>query len=253
MAKASTVKKKASERWSLPATQERSRATREKLLDAAETVFAAKGYNGAKISDIAEEAGCSVGSVYFRFKDKDALFFAIAETFIEDARGNLGNLLALSENPQAIVRHFVTATAANVRKHRGLFRAIVERGFDHPLAMKTIFGFRDELAATLEKALHGRAINIHHSFLPSFKGAKPYHQAYARGVKIIGATAHYVTDDLDEGPIIEQEVTRVDHTFSPESLTAVGQDIEALVLARALKYHVEHRVLLNGTKTVVFR
>jgi AcrR family transcriptional regulator len=157
MAKASTAKKKASERWSLPATQERSRATREKLLDAAEAVFAAKGYNGAKISDIAQEAGCSVGAVYFRFKDKDALFFAIAETFIEDARGNLGNLLALSDNPEAIVRHFVTATAANVRKHRGLFRAIVERGFDHPPAMKAIFGFRDELAAALEKALHGRA------------------------------------------------------------------------------------------------
>jgi AcrR family transcriptional regulator len=157
MSKASIAKKKASERWSLPATQERSRATREKLLEAAETVFAAKGYTGAKISDIAEEAGCSVGAVYFRFKDKDALFFAIAETFIEDARGNLGNLLALPNDPEAIVRHFVTATATNIRKHRGLFRAIVERGFDHPLATKTIFGFRDELASALEKALHGRA------------------------------------------------------------------------------------------------
>lgn len=109
------------------------------------------------------------------------------------------------------------------------------------------------LSPELSARLHGKAINIHHSFLPSFKGAKPYHQAYARGVKIIGATAHFVTDDLDEGPIIEQEVTRVDHSFSPEQLTAVGQDIEALVLARALKYHTEHRVLLNGTKTVVFR
>jgi formyltetrahydrofolate deformylase len=109
------------------------------------------------------------------------------------------------------------------------------------------------LSPELSAQLRGRAINIHHSFLPSFKGAKPYHQAYERGVKLIGATAHYVTDDLDEGPIIEQEVTRVDHGFSPETLTAVGQDIEALVLARALKYHVEHRVLLNGSKTVVFR
>lgn len=109
------------------------------------------------------------------------------------------------------------------------------------------------LSPELSAALKGRAINIHHSFLPSFKGAKPYHQAYERGVKLIGATAHYVTDDLDEGPIIEQEVTRVDHSFSPETLTSVGQDIEALVLARAVKYHVEHRVLLNGTKTVVFK
>ncbi|MBS0273491.1 MAG: TetR/AcrR family transcriptional regulator [Proteobacteria bacterium] len=157
MAKASTTKKKASERWSLPATQARSRATREKLLAAAEAVFAAKGYTGAKISDIAEESGCSVGSVYFRFKDKDALFFAIAESFIEDARSGVGKLFAAeSVAPETVVRTFVTATAANFRKHRGLFRAIVERGFDHPLAMKTIFGFREELAAALEKALHGR-------------------------------------------------------------------------------------------------
>lgn len=109
------------------------------------------------------------------------------------------------------------------------------------------------LSPELSALLRGRAINIHHSFLPSFKGAKPYHQAYARGVKIIGATAHYVTDDLDEGPIIEQEITRVDHTSSPEQLTETGRDIEALVLSRALRYHVEHRVLLNGNKTVVFR
>ena len=109
------------------------------------------------------------------------------------------------------------------------------------------------LSPGLSAALRGRAINIHHSFLPSFKGAKPYHQAYERGVKLIGATAHYVTDALDEGPIIDQEVTRVDHSHSPEALTTMGQDIEALVLARALKYQLEHRVLLNGSKTVVFR
>lgn len=101
--------------------------------------------------------------------------------------------------------------------------------------------------------LKGRAINIHHSFLPSFKGAKPYQQAYDRGVKLIGATAHYVTSDLDEGPIIEQEVARVDHSLSPAQLTAIGRDIENITLARALKYHLEHRVLLNGQKTVVFK
>lgn len=109
------------------------------------------------------------------------------------------------------------------------------------------------LSPELCKRMHGRVINIHHSFLPSFKGARPYHQAYDRGVKIIGATAHYVTSDLDEGPIIEQEIARVDHTFSPERLVAVGGDVEARVLAHALKYHLEHRVLLNGHKTVVFR
>ncbi len=101
--------------------------------------------------------------------------------------------------------------------------------------------------------LQGRAINIHHSFLPSFKGAKPYYQAHDRGVKLIGATAHYVTADLDEGPIIEQDVERVDHTLSPEDFTAVGRDVECIVLARAVKWHCEHRVLMNGHKTVVFR
>jgi formyltetrahydrofolate deformylase len=101
--------------------------------------------------------------------------------------------------------------------------------------------------------LDGRAINIHHSFLPSFKGARPYAQAYARGVKLIGATAHYVTADLDEGPIIEQDVERVDHTMSAADLTAVGQDVESVVLARAVRWQVEHRILRNSHKTVVFR
>ena len=101
-------------------------------------------------------------------------------------------------------------------------------------------------------ALPGRIINIHHSFLPGFKGARPYHQAHARGVKLIGATAHYVTSDLDEGPIIEQDVERVDHSMTPERMTVIGQDIERRVLARAVKYHAEDRVLLVGTRTVVF-
>lgn len=109
------------------------------------------------------------------------------------------------------------------------------------------------LSPELSAKLAGRAMNIHHSFLPSFKGAKPYHQAHARGVKIIGATAHYVTDALDEGPIIEQEIARVDHAHSPEQLVAIGRDVESVVLARALRYHIEHRVLLNGNKTVVFK
>jgi formyltetrahydrofolate deformylase len=99
----------------------------------------------------------------------------------------------------------------------------------------------------------GRIINIHHSFLPSFAGAKPYHQAFDRGVKLIGATSHYVTEDLDEGPIIEQDVVRIDHDDAPEDLVRYGRDIEKTVLARALKYHLEDRVLLNGHRTVVFR
>ena len=109
------------------------------------------------------------------------------------------------------------------------------------------------LSDDLCRKLAGRAINIHHSFLPSFKGAKPYYQAHDRGVKLIGATAHYVTADLDEGPIIEQDVARVDHSHTVESLTAQGRDTESMVLARAVKWHSEHRVLINGHKTVIFR
>ncbi|MCX7227343.1 MAG: formyltetrahydrofolate deformylase [Burkholderiales bacterium] len=109
------------------------------------------------------------------------------------------------------------------------------------------------LSNDLCRSLRGRAMNIHHSFLPGFKGAKPYHQAHARGVKLTGATAHYVTADLDEGPIIEQIVERVDHTFTPEKLAAAGRDSECRALASAVKFHIERRVFLNGSKTVVFR
>ena len=109
------------------------------------------------------------------------------------------------------------------------------------------------LSPELCTALAGRAINIHHSFLPSFKGARPYFQAHARGVKLIGATAHYVTADLDEGPIIEQDVQRVDHAMSAEDYIAAGRDIECMVLARAVRWHLEHRVLVNGRKCVVLR
>ncbi len=109
------------------------------------------------------------------------------------------------------------------------------------------------LSNDLCQKLSGRAINIHHSFLPSFKGAKPYYQAHDRGVKLIGATAHYVTADLDEGPIIEQDVARVDHSKTVEDLTALGRDTESQVLARAVKWHSEHRVLVNGHKTVIFK
>ncbi len=109
------------------------------------------------------------------------------------------------------------------------------------------------LSDDLCKKLSGKAINIHHSFLPSFKGAKPYYQAHDRGVKLVGATAHYVTADLDEGPIIEQDVARVDHTKTVEDFTNQGRDTESQVLARAVKWHSEHRVLVNGHKTVVFK
>lgn len=109
------------------------------------------------------------------------------------------------------------------------------------------------LSDDLCRQLSGRAINIHHSFLPGFKGAKPYHQAFKRGVKLIGATAHFVTGDLDEGPIIEQEVQRVDHAYLPDHLVSVGRDTETVALSKAVKYFVEHRVFLNDDRTVVFK
>lgn len=123
----------------------------------------------------------------------------------------------------------------------------------HKIDVVVLARYMQILSPELCAKLAGKVINIHHSFLPSFKGAKPYTQAFDRGVKLIGATAHYATTDLDEGPIIEQEAARVDHTFKPGDLEATGRDIECAVLARALKYHIEHRVLINGTKTVVFK
>ncbi|MDJ1134060.1 formyltetrahydrofolate deformylase [Streptomyces iconiensis] len=123
---------------------------------------------------------------------------------------------------------------------------------DERVELVVLARYMQVLSDNLCKQLSGRIINIHHSFLPSFKGAKPYHQAHVRGVKLIGATAHYVTADLDEGPIIEQEVERVGHEVTPEQLVAVGRDVECQALARAVKWHSEHRVLLNGQRTVVF-
>ncbi len=127
--------------------------------------------------------------------------------------------------------------------------AVMRENIDFVILARYMRILSPELCAKLP----GRIINIHHSFLPSFKGARPYHQAHAHGVKLIGATAHYVTADLDEGPIIEQEVARVDHTSSPEDLAAIGRDAERVALARAVRWHAEHRVLLHGRRTVIFR
>ena len=124
---------------------------------------------------------------------------------------------------------------------------------EHNIDLVVLARYMQILSDELCNALASRAINIHHSFLPGFKGAKPYHQAYSRGVKLVGATAHYVTGDLDEGPIIEQEVIRVDHTYHPTALSTVGQDAECLALSRAVRWHCQHRILLHGASTVVFR
>ena len=130
---------------------------------------------------------------------------------------------------------------------------LVQRVEELDIDLVVLARYMQILSDDLCRQLSGRAINIHHSFLPSFKGAKPYHQAFERGVKLIGATAHYVTGDLDEGPIIEQDITRVDHTLSPDQLVTAGADVEAQVLSRAVRWHSQTRVLPNGHRTVVFR
>jgi formyltetrahydrofolate deformylase len=140
--------------------------------------------------------------------------------------------------------------AATKRAQEQAVQALIER---ERIDLVVLARYMQILSAEFCEALRGRAINIHHSFLPSFKGARPYFQAHARGVKLIGATAHYVTPQLDEGPIIEQDVQRVDHSMSAEDFTAVGRDIECAVLARAVRWHVQRRVLLNGHQSVVFR
>ena len=132
-------------------------------------------------------------------------------------------------------------------------RRLLELVDEHNIDLVVLARYMQVLSDDLCRALEGRAINIHHSFLPGFKGARPYHQAYDRGVKLVGATAHYVTAELDEGPIIEQEVIRVDHSYGPNALSTVGQDAEALALSRAVRWHCQHRVLLDRTSTVVFR
>ncbi|MDQ2990820.1 MAG: formyltetrahydrofolate deformylase, partial [Pseudomonadota bacterium] len=130
---------------------------------------------------------------------------------------------------------------------------VLELMANHRIDLVVLARYMQILSPGLCEAMRGKAINIHHSFLPSFKGAKPYAQAHQRGVKLIGATAHFVTGDLDEGPIIEQDVERVDHAMTAETLTAIGRDVECVVLARAVKWFVEHRILQNGDKTVVFK
>ena len=149
--------------------------------------------------------------------------------------------------------HFPLAAGSSAETKRAQEQQVEALVAEHEVDLVVLARYMQILSPEFCAFLKGRAINIHHSFLPSFKGAKPYYQAHTRGVKLIGATAHYVTADLDEGPIIEQDVERVDHAHGPEDFTAVGRDVESVVLARAVRWHVEHRVLMNGHKTVVFK
>ena len=162
---------------------------------------------------------------------------------------NHEDFAALASSYGVPFHHLPVTAATKATQERQIVELVDKQNID----LVVLARYMQILSPELCDALAGRAINIHHSFLPSFKGAKPYHQAHQRGVKIIGATAHYVTRDLDEGPIIEQDIARVDHAMTPKELVRVGSDTESQVLARAVRRHVEHRILLNGHRTVVFR
>ncbi|MFZ1828224.1 MAG: formyltetrahydrofolate deformylase [Candidatus Competibacteraceae bacterium] len=162
---------------------------------------------------------------------------------------NHGELAHLAEWHALPYHHLPVTPGAKPAQEREILKLVEQTRTELVILAR----YMQILSPELCQALAGRIINIHHSFLPGFKGAKPYHQAYHRGVKLIGATAHFVTTNLDEGPIIEQEVERVDHAQTPEQLAAVGRDIENIVLARALHYYLERRVFVNGSKTVVLR
>ncbi|HEX6150463.1 formyltetrahydrofolate deformylase [Nocardioides sp.] len=156
---------------------------------------------------------------------------------------------ALCRSYGVVFHHLPVTPDTKPQAESELLRLVEEHG----IHLVVLARYMQVLSDDTCRALAGRAINIHHSFLPSFKGAKPYHQAFDRGVKLVGATAHYVTADLDEGPIIEQDVTRVDHGYTQDALVSAGRDVEAQVLSRAVRWHSQSRVLLNGTRTVVFR
>jgi formyltetrahydrofolate deformylase len=169
-----------------------------------------------------------------------------------DIRGVVSNHLdfeALALSYSVPFHHVPVSAATKEAAESALLRLIDDEGIE----LVVLARYMQILSPAVCERLAGRVINIHHSFLPSFKGARPYQQAFDRGVKIIGASAHYVTADLDEGPIIEQDIARVDHTHDPAELTAVGRDVECAVLARAVKWHAERRVLIDRNKTVVFR
>ena len=182
----------------------------------------------------------------------DLLFRAHSRQLPVDIAGIVSNhedFAALADSYGVPFHHLPVTTASKATQERQILDLVQSQRID----LVVLARYMQILSPELCGALAGRAINIHHSFLPSFKGAKPYHQAHQRGVKIIGATAHYVTRDLDEGPIIEQDIARVDHAMTPKELVRVGSDTESQVLARAVRRHVEHRILLNGHRTVVFR
>ncbi|MFY9677162.1 formyltetrahydrofolate deformylase [Glutamicibacter protophormiae] len=181
----------------------------------------------------------------------DLLFAQRAGTLAIDIPVIVSNHLELKSMAEFYGVDFVhlPVTAANKSQAEAELLKLAD---DYDIELVVLARYMQILSDSLCQRMEGRVINIHHSFLPSFKGAKPYHQAYARGVKLIGATAHYVTSDLDEGPIIEQEVTQVSHARTPEQLVALGRSVEGRTLTRAVQWHAEHRVMLDGQRTIVF-
>lgn len=162
---------------------------------------------------------------------------------------NHPDLASLCQSADVPFSYLPVSAETREEQEATILDIVEENGVD----LVVLARYMQVLSPSTCERLRGRAINIHHSFLPSFPGSRPYERAHERGVKVIGATAHYVTSDLDDGPIIEQDVERVDHAMDPAQLAAVGRDVECMTLARAVRWHVEHRVLLNGLRTVVFR
>jgi len=202
-----------------------------------------EGQRRARLLVLVSKQGHCLNDLLFRVSSRQ-----LAVDIVAVASNHL-DLAGLAHSHAVPFRHMPVGAENRVEQEAALLELVRGERVD----LVVLARYMQVLTPALCEALAGRAINIHHSFLPSFKGAQPYHQAHARGVKLIGATAHYVTSDLDEGPIIEQDVARVDHAMSPRALVRMGSDIESQVLARAVRWHVEHRVLLNGHRTVVFR
>ena len=191
--------------------------------------------------------GHCLNDLLFRFKS------GLLPVEIKAIISNHTDFYQLAASYNIPFHHLPLATGASPEAKRAQEQKVLDIVESNQVELVVLARYMQILSPEMCSALTGRAINIHHSFLPSFKGAKPYYQAHERGVKLIGATAHFVTGDLDEGPIIEQDVERVDHAMDPETLTAIGRDVECVVLARAVKCFVEHRILLNAHKTVVFK
>jgi formyltetrahydrofolate deformylase len=200
-----------------------------------------------RVMIMVSKIGHCLNDLLFRYKS------GLLPVEISAIVSNHTDFYQLSASYNIPFHHLPLAAGASADAKRAQEDRVLEIVREHDIDLVVLARYMQILSPQMCEALKGRAINIHHSFLPSFKGAKPYYQAHDRGVKLIGATAHFVTSDLDEGPIIEQDVERVDHAMGPEQLTAIGRDVECVVLARAVKWFVEHRILLNGHKTVVFR